>query len=648
MSNNAFGGFPEALFVQKPSEHFYCGICLDILKKPQQCVNGHNFCLTCITETLRNRTTCPSCNVEIDARTLSNSLTIRDLISGLQVKCRSSNCIWTGELKELENHVANCSLAMIPCPLYVSGYCGGTCMGMLLRKDFESHKQSMLSLHAADMFDKVITECHVKDAEIVDMYKSLEVGYHGPQDELGNKSGHGLQKSRNGTTYFGQFQNNKYHGTGVYITPLFKFSGIFQHGEAFDGTLQAQNGNWEKGKFVNGKLNGTGSSRLQCGEDGFCTYIGEFIDGIRKGFGIDTLSNGDIYEGQWDGGTLIGVGKVKYKDGNIYEGTFNDLRCLHGQGKMTFADGGVYEGQFENDDLKGKGTYRSSAFVYEGEWENFCRHGYGKLVGCDGDVYEGQWESNFRHGNGKYICGRDVYEGQWKNNNRHGTGALTCDGCVVYEGQWENDQGNGTGKFTWDGEVYEGQWKNHKRHGTGICTYDGGVYEGQWENDMGHGAGKLTHKCGDVYEGQWENDEPHGEGKMLYANGSVYEGQWKEGMHHGKGKLSSNDSVYDGQWENNKRHGAGKHACSTGTYDGNWECDMRHGVGKFTGVSNDVYEGSWEFDKRHGVGVLRRGNSGDVFAGEWKNSFLHIQSFGNEDADDVEHITIVRKRKFLL
>ena len=74
-----------------------------ILNKPQQCSNGHQYCLTCIREwTQRGNKTCPLCGAE--AKFNENYL-LRSKIDSKYVRCESSYCKWKGRLERLIHHV---------------------------------------------------------------------------------------------------------------------------------------------------------------------------------------------------------------------------------------------------------------------------------------------------------------------------------------------------------------------------------------------------------------------------------------------------------------------------------------------------------------------------------------------------------------
>ena len=63
-----------------------------------------------------------------------------------------------------------------------------------------------------------------------------------------------------------------------------------------------------------------------------------------------------------------GKGKIIYKNGNIYEGEWKDLK-RNGKGKIYFKNGGIYESTWFNDIINENGimTYNNGD-KYKGEW----------------------------------------------------------------------------------------------------------------------------------------------------------------------------------------------------------------------------------------------------------------------------------------
>ena len=148
-------------------------------------------------------------------------------------------------------------------------------------------------------------------------------------------------------------------------------------------------------------------------------YEGEWKDRLRHGKGTykygGTYNDGenrDVYKGEWKDNSRHGKGKLIYKDGSFYEGTWEDGMPRHGKG--TYKYGGtynygenrdVYEGEFRDGKFHGQGKliYKDGS-VYEGTWENgMPRNGKGTYKETFGRVYEGAFVDGKRHGKVKEV-----------------------------------------------------------------------------------------------------------------------------------------------------------------------------------------------------------------------------------------------------
>jgi len=84
--------------------------------------------------------------------------------------------------------------------------------------------------------------------------------------------------------------------------------------------------------------------------------VGEWKNGLRNGFGKQTNSYENIYEGEWLEDKKSGNGTFTWKDGSKYVGEWkNDLR--NGFGKETIIDEWIYEGEWQRGKKSGNGTY---------------------------------------------------------------------------------------------------------------------------------------------------------------------------------------------------------------------------------------------------------------------------------------------------
>ena len=85
-------------------------------------------------------------------------------------------------------------------------------------------------------------------------------------------------------------------------------------------------------------------------------YVGQVVNGLREGKGIEYWNDGDRYEGEWRNDKAEGKGIFYFNSGDRYEGDWrNDKR--EGKGIYYYNDGDRYEGDFRNDKKEGKGIY---------------------------------------------------------------------------------------------------------------------------------------------------------------------------------------------------------------------------------------------------------------------------------------------------
>jgi hypothetical protein len=87
-----------------------------------------------------------------------------------------------------------------------------------------------------------------------------------------------------------------------------------------------------EGEIENGKPNGNGTWEMGNG----ATYVGQWVNGLREGFGTFTWSkygplSGKVYEGEWKDNSPNGKGKIYYErggdkkfEGMSWEGEFKD------------------------------------------------------------------------------------------------------------------------------------------------------------------------------------------------------------------------------------------------------------------------------------------------------------------------------------
>ena len=128
------------------------------------------------------------------------------------------------------------------------------------------------------------------------------------------------------------------------------------------------------------------------------TYDGQYINGIREGYGVYRYANGEKYEGEWHLNLKHGIGRMSYFKKGEQDGEYNGFwehGRRHGEGVFTYKNGDVYSGWWKHGEKEGTGTYtfKSTNMKMFGDW-------------VAGQITKGKWI----YPNGMY------YEGGFKNN----------------------------------------------------------------------------------------------------------------------------------------------------------------------------------------------------------------------------------------
>lgn len=211
----------------------------------------------------------------------------------------------------------------------------------------------------------------------------------------GKMSGKGKYRSKEGGEYRGHFENDRKHGLGEYRWT----NGEVYRGEYRDdkrhghGTYQFENGDVYDGEWSQDKRTGVGTFTY---EGGTAVYKGEFVDGNFHGQG-ELDFNGRRYEGTFSEGLKHGYGSLKYKNGNIYVGSFVRDKREGSDCRLIYAsDHCEYIGGFKDDAMHGLGLYKySNGDIYRGEFKAGKRHGRGqKTVAATGEIVSGLWSED--------------------------------------------------------------------------------------------------------------------------------------------------------------------------------------------------------------------------------------------------------------
>lgn len=194
-----------------------------------------------------------------------------------------------------------------------------------------------------------------------------------------------------------------------------------------------------EGQFRNSRFEGEG--KIYFGEE--LHYAGQFRNGLRHGWGVETPPNSSRYEGEFSDDIRHGKGKLFQSNGTLLEGEWVEGRP-EGEFSIAFPSGNRYQGHFQHGAL----------------------HGYGVMVYANGHRYEGQWLDGAKTEGKYYWTDKEYYEGAFDANGRTGFGKYYYADGARYEGEWQRDEIQGQGKlFFPDGSVFEGSFSGGRGSG---------------------------------------------------------------------------------------------------------------------------------------------------------------------------------------
>ena len=182
--------------------------------------------------------------------------------------------------------------------------------------------------------------------------------------------------------------------------------------------------------------------------------------------GVQPLTGGDVYVGEFRGDKRNGQGTLTYAGGNRYVGEFRD-GSFHGQGTFFFLADGPARGD-----------------RYEGEFRDGKRNGQGSYIHADGSRYVGDYREDRRHGRGMFLfTNGNRFVGEYRDGKRNGHGTLSFASGDSYVGEFKDGNYDGQGTYVFaSGNRYVGEFRDDKFHGFGIeYSRDGSVSrQGRW------------------------------------------------------------------------------------------------------------------------------------------------------------------------
>ena len=229
---------------------------------------------------------------------------------------------------------------------------------------------------------------------------------------------------------------------------------------------------------------------------------------------------------------------IQFKNGNIYDGTWNTNIEMEGNGKLFLKEENIcVEGLWKSGNFKEGKIYFPNGDIYEGSLEQSLFEGKGTLYFQDGTIYKGNFIKGQRTGNGIQLYpDNSKYIGEFVNGLFHGKGEFTWSCGVVYTGEfvYSQLQGNGVIINTKSKSEYKGMFYKNCFHGKGIYVYgeSKAVYNGEYEMGVKKGKGVFIKKDDFVYDGMFDEGKPHGYGNVstntikcnyYWRNGKVIE-----------------------------------------------------------------------------------------------------------------------------
>jgi len=186
---------------------------------------------------------------------------------------------------------------------------------------------------------------------------------------------------------------------------------------------------------------------------------------------------------------------------------------------------------------------------------------------------------------------------------------ITLDDGSTYVGEVEDGVPNGHGVLTDQlGSTYEGNFVDGKLQGWGTYVgFDYTEYEGQFVDGEFEGFGHVIFSNGDEFWGQFVDGIRNGVGRQQYTTACDYEGGWVDGYMEGMGWMTwPCGDVYFGQWFRGDPSGFG---CKV-FYDPAFSIKDEY-------ETYNIYVGNMEGNMMNGWGIMRFGESGGIYMGNW-------------------------------
>jgi hypothetical protein len=227
--------------------------------------------------------------------------------------------------------------------------------------DLAEDEQVIINEASEEEPEKQIIEDSVSETDSPEVKKEKEIVTISWQDGLytgklkdGLPHGMGVWEKSNGERYEGYWKKGYKNHTGNYSWPNGgEITGTWLDGILVSGEIVRESAGIENyaGGVADGKPHGFGIRNLSEGTSNTeRSYLGDWVNGIRHGWGIEVIGHWERYEGEWG----------------------NDLQ--NGFGKRVFFQGA-----------------NKQYAEYEGEWRNGYPHGPGSFSFIERYAIKGKW-----------------------------------------------------------------------------------------------------------------------------------------------------------------------------------------------------------------------------------------------------------------
>ena len=304
----------------------------------------------------------------------------------------------------------------------------------------------------------------------------------------GKLHGHGQLTWHDSVSYSGAFNGSQMKGTGCYTWP----DGGVYRGEVSNGRREGK-GVYTKsglrylGEWRGGVKHGLGVLYYNTAETHF--YEGEFVKGVKQGWGRQQYASGSVYEGQWVGGRMFGYGAMQW----VLPGApTNAAAALQTRAMLALAAEHNTTASFATSQPEDTPNSPCSALFAAPLTPMSTGPANTSSISQDAQTgriekFEGEWVDGKPDGYGTYtwLC---------KSRPRHATTHAQASVVTSVGTSMSNLETPFQGE-----NFYKGWFREGKRHGKGVlCLADGTVFEGIWQNNVKEGSGVLMHADGCV------------------------------------------------------------------------------------------------------------------------------------------------------